>query len=87
MRVWVFGIDGAVPCFAESGVVTVRTVNGVEKGVQEALAWYDPFSVVDVVGLEENAVLGVDDWVGNLEVEIGFTARLGRGGFAAVDAI
>lgn len=54
--VWVDGVDWV-------DVLAVRAVDGVEERVQETTTTFNTGCVEDVVGLEENAVLWVDEWV------------------------
>lgn len=69
-----------VACLAESAVCAVRAVNGVQEVVQEAVVGV--VGLVDrVISLEKDGVLWVDDWVADLEVEIGlWTCARHRGG-------
>lgn len=79
-RVRVRGIEWGVSGFAVSGEGAVGAVDGVEEVVEEAFE--DVVGFVDgVVGLEEDRVLGINDWVGDLEIEVRLWAGGGdRGG-------
>ena len=74
-RVRVGGVEWGVPGFTVGGEGAVGAVDGVEEVVEEAFEGV--VGLVDgVIGLEEDGVLGVNDWVGDLEVEV----RLWAGG-------
>ena len=74
-RVRVGGVEWGVPGFAVGGEGAVGAVDGVEEVVEEAFEGVVGF-IDGVVGLEEDRILGVNDWVGDLEVEV----RLWAGG-------
>ena len=61
--VWIgiYWIDGGVSSLSVSRVRAVTPVDGVKESVEEASATFDTLGVEDVIGLEQNAVLGVDD--------------------------
>lgn len=84
--VWVWWIKSLVA--GRLGNVAVRTIDGVEEVVQESLV--DVVGLVDwVVSLEEDGVLWPNDWVGDLEVEVGFRASSGNAGWGstAIDTL
>lgn len=71
--IWVWWIQGAVSSLAECRVCAVRSIDSVQEVVEKALIGV--VCLVDrVICLEENGLLGVDQRVGNLEVEVGLGA-------------
>ena len=84
IRVW--WVERAVAGFSKGGVRAIGAVNGVEKVVEEAFEGIVGFVDV-VVSLEEDAVLGVDDWIGDLEIQIGFGAGVCESGNRCSGAI
>ena len=83
----VLGIDSAVTSLAKGGISAVGAINSVKEGVKKALAELLAGGIIDIVCLEEDAVLWIDDWVGNLEVKIGLAAGSCHRGCTAIDAL
>jgi hypothetical protein len=56
-------IDGSVAGLSEGSRAAIGSINGIEKGVQEAASTFETGSVKDVIGLEEDTVLWIDDGI------------------------
>jgi hypothetical protein len=86
--VWVRRIQWRVSFLSECVKGAVASVDGVEEVVQEALEDVVLF-IHRVIGLVKDGVLGVDDWVRDLEVERRLEASLrwGNGCNGAINEI
>ena len=88
MGVRVRWVEWGVSSLTVSGEGAVGAIDGVEEVVEEALV--DVIGLVDwVIGLEQDAVLWVDNGVGDLEVEVRFRASFCYWvrGYGAVDGV
>ena len=87
LGVGVLGVDWGVAGLAKGAEGAVGTVEGIEESVQEASSTLTTGGVVGIVGLEDDAVLWVDDGVGDLEIEVGLGSWAAAGSSATVDTI
>ena len=73
LRVWVWRVEGRVASLIKGGKGAVRTIDPIQEVVQEPLICI--VGLVDIiVGLEQDRILGVDDRITDLEVEVGLWA-------------
>ena len=69
LSVWVWRVEGRVACLTKSRKGAVRTIDPIQEVVQEPLI--SIVGLVDIiVGLEQDRILGVDDRITDLEVEV-----------------
>lgn len=64
-RIWV-GVDwinGSIASLAISREVAIASIDSIKESVQETSAALEPQRIKEVIGLEQDTVLWIDDWV------------------------